>query len=160
VGIGSWFIPSRFDQFLLSPWRLVTPVFVHYTVFHFFTNAYVWWYFGSKLEERSRQELIVVFFVAAVLGNVAQWAVSGPKFGGLSGVTYALLAYCWTVSYLFKTNVLNLDKALSIILLALIPITATGIAGKYSDAAHVVGLVVGGVVGAAKYWLFRYRKEG
>ncbi len=153
--LSGWFVPRNADAVLQAPWRLLTPIFIHYTVFHLLTNVYVWWYFGSKIEERSRGELSLLLVGAAATGNAAQWFFFGPHFGGLSGVTYALLSYCWSITYLYKTRILKLDKTLSIILVVLLPLSATGLFGNFSDAAHFTGLAFGVLMAVAKYLISR-----
>ncbi|SMF61130.1 Membrane associated serine protease, rhomboid family [Alteromonadaceae bacterium Bs31] len=157
--VAGWFAPQSLNDLWLSPWRILTPTFVHYTVGHVFTNIYIWWYFGAKIEERSRLELVVLFLLAALAGNIAQWYFSGPHFGGLSGVTYALLSYCWCITFFYKTNILNLDRALSILLLAFLPLSATGLFGKFSDAAHFTGLLCGAILAVGKYTLSNYTQR-
>lgn len=152
-GVSNWFIPSRLEQLMHMPWRAITPVFIHYTFFHFVSNAVVWWYFGSRLEERSRRELILVFVIGALAGNVAQWLYAGPNFGGLSGVTYALMAYCWGVSYLFKTKTLRLDNNFIVLMLVFMVVSATGLIGNYANAAHFFGLLSGCILAISKHTL-------
>lgn len=151
--VSVWFAPELSENAWRAPWRMLPPTFVHYTLLHWFTNVYLWWYFGSKVEERSRGELILVFLFSAILGNLAQWLISGPNFGGLSGVTYGLLAYCWCITYFYKTDILQLDKALSVILLILLPLAATGMFGTFSNGAHVAGLCSGAFLATVKYIL-------
>ncbi len=151
--ISGWFMPASAHDILQMPWRLFSPIFIHYTVFHLFSNIYIWWYFGAKIEQHSRLELLGVLLICAIAGNVAQWYFSGAEFGGLSGVTYGLLSYCWTITFLYKTNILQLDKALSIILLAFLPLSATGLFGNYSNAAHLAGLICGVLMAAVKFLL-------
>ncbi|MDR9426464.1 MAG: rhomboid family intramembrane serine protease, partial [Marinobacter sp.] len=42
-----------------------------------------------------RVRLITLFLITSILSNGLQYAVSGPLFGGLSGVVYGILGYCW-----------------------------------------------------------------
>jgi membrane associated rhomboid family serine protease len=151
--LAAWFAPGELRELRSMPWRLLTPVFVHYTALHLFTNLYLWWYFGSKIEERARVELLLLFIQASLAGNLAQWLMTGSKFGGLSGVTYALLAYCWGITLLFKTSILQLDKTLSIVMLLLLPLAASGLVGNYSNAAHAVGLLCGAAMASVKYFI-------
>ena len=143
AALSGWFVPADASALWQSPWRILTPTFVHYTLAHLLTNLYVWWYFGAKIESASRNELVVIFFVTAIVSNSAQWLVSGPLFGGLSGVTYGLLSYCWGLKYFKKNTALLLDKGLSILLLILLPVAASGVFGKFSNTAHFIGLACG-----------------
>ncbi|NCB63748.1 MAG: ABC transporter substrate-binding protein [Clostridia bacterium] len=40
-------------------------------------------------------KLFILLIVGAALPNIAEFFASGPRFGGLSGVVYALLGYSW-----------------------------------------------------------------
>ncbi len=140
-----WFIPSSaFELFApFSIWRIWTPIFIHYEFAHLFANVYLWWLFASKIEERSRVELCVVVLICGAVGNIAQWSFQGPDFGGLSGVVYGLLAYLWTQGRYGGKPEYHVDKSLVVVMLLLIPISASGLIGKYANYAHVAGLLSG-----------------
>jgi GlpG protein len=78
-------------------WRLVTPIFLHADFMHLLFN--MWWLldFGTALEHRMGSwQLLGLVLLSAALSNAAQlqWG-SGPLFGGMSGVVYALFGYLW-----------------------------------------------------------------
>jgi GlpG protein len=83
-------------------WRLVTPIFFHASlrspvgVLHIFFNA-LWLYtLGSAIEQRHSSRWLLIFTVlVAALSNLGQYLYTGPNFGGLSGIVYALLGYIW-----------------------------------------------------------------
>lgn len=51
---------------------------------------------GGQIEQRlGSGKLLILLLVGAALPNIAEFFASGPLFGGLSGVVYALLGYCW-----------------------------------------------------------------
>lgn len=140
-----WFVPSTAQELLsgFSIWRLWTPTFVHYEFTHLFANVYLWWLLASKIENQSRLELCVVLLICAAVGNIAQWTFQGPNFGGISGVVYGLLGYLWTQGHYGRKVNYRVDKTLAIIMLLLIPLSASGLVGKYSNYAHVAGLLSG-----------------
>lgn len=77
-------------------WRLVTPAFLHFSVTHIAFDAVLFWFLGRQIEQRDGHwVLLVIFLVSALVGNSAQYFLRGPEFGGLSGVVYAMLGYCW-----------------------------------------------------------------
>jgi len=77
-------------------WRLFTPMFIHWTWLHIIFNMLWLRDLGSMIEARqSSLQLFFLVFVVAGLSNVAQFFVSGPAFGGMSGVVYGLLGYIW-----------------------------------------------------------------
>lgn len=77
-------------------WRLLTPVFVHFSFMHLLFNMMWLSDLGSVLERRHGSLPLLLFvMVIAVPSNFLQFLVSGPSFGGMSGVVYGLLGYLW-----------------------------------------------------------------
>jgi len=77
-------------------WRLITPDFLHFSWSHLIFNSVMMWFLGSQIEWMDgRGRLLILFVVTSVVSNGFQYLVSGPLFGGLSGVVYGILAYCW-----------------------------------------------------------------
>jgi GlpG protein len=77
-------------------WRLITPDFLHFSWPHIIFNSVMLWFLGSQVEFiDGRTRLLVLALVASLLSNGLQYLVTGPLFGGLSGVVYAIMGYCW-----------------------------------------------------------------
>src|SRR5207244_8552606 len=77
-------------------WRLVTPMFIHFSPLHILFNMLWLRDLGSMIEGRqSSLHLLLLVLVIAVCSNLAQCYLNykGPVFGGLSGVVYGLLVY-------------------------------------------------------------------
>lgn len=146
--ISLWFMPSSLTELVqpFSIWRLWSPTFVHYTLTHLLTNLYLWWLFASKIESVSRLQLIVVTLISVPIGNLCQWWIAGPKFGGLSGLAYALMSYLWVIERYDDKPRYHVETTLNILMLALIPICATGLFGKFANYAHLGGLVSGALL--------------
>jgi len=146
--IALWFVPDAlnelFESFAL--WRLWTPTFVHYTLPHLVVNLYLWYLFASKIEHESRLELFILVIVSAALANGCQWWFVGPNFGGLSGVVYALMSYLYLMHRLAGKAAYKIDNHLALLMLALIPLSATGWLGRFSNYAHIAGLISGAVL--------------
>ena len=77
-------------------WRLISPDFLHFSVMHILFNAVMLWFLASQVEWMDgRGRFLALFLVTSLLSNTLQYLVSGPLFGGLSGVVYGVLGYCW-----------------------------------------------------------------
>lgn len=77
-------------------WRLISPDFLHFSWTHVIFNSVMLWFLGSQVEWfDGRGRVIALFLVTSLVSNGLQFAVSGPLFGGLSGVVYGILGYCW-----------------------------------------------------------------
>lgn len=80
-------------------WRLLTPIFLHFGILHIFFNMLWLRDLGSMMESRQGTGYLAVFVVAiGVCSNVAQFLISGPAFGGMSGIVFALLGFVWMKS--------------------------------------------------------------
>lgn len=158
--LSGWFMPATHAE-LLQPshiWKLWTPMFVHYTPIHLLTNAALWWILASRIEKESSLKLLYVVLVAAAVSNYCQWYFRGPNFGGLSGVVYALLGYVWLMYRFGGKQHYRFDPILGILLLILIPVAATGYFGKFSDFAHLSGLLCGCVLAGIEWLHLKHSK--
>jgi GlpG protein len=126
-------------------WRLFTPAFIHFTAMHIVFNLIWWWILGSQLERIfGTASLALIFAIAAISSNVAQLLVSGPNFGGLSGVVYSLFGFVWWIGFLRPRWGIGLPNNLVIFLLGWIVVGYLGILGlNMANEAHLIGLVSG-----------------
>ncbi len=77
-------------------WRLISPDFLHFSWTHIIFNSVMLWFLGSQIEWfDGKARLISLFVFTSLVSNGLQYFVSGPLFGGLSGVVYGILGYCW-----------------------------------------------------------------
>lgn len=73
-------------------WRLLAPAWVHWGAMHWVFNSLALWIFGPALEKQlGAARLLMLVLLSAVISNIAQFMISGPLFGGFSGVVYALV---------------------------------------------------------------------
>ena len=140
-------------------WRLVTPMFVHFGWLHLAMNGMWYWELGRRIEFRQGGfALLGLSLVFGLLSNFAQFWFGGPSlFGGLSGVLYGLLGYCWIFQLLAPTPAYQLPRGVLGMMLIWLLVCLSGVIdtlgfGAIANAAHVGGLVVGcaaGLVGGA-----------
>jgi GlpG protein len=80
-----------------EPWRLVTPMLVHFGAVHILFNMLWLADLGRTIESRHGARYLALFaVVSAALSNLAQYEIAkNPMFGGMSGVVYGLLGLVW-----------------------------------------------------------------
>lgn len=133
-------------------WRVISPDFIHFNVMHITFNLLMLWVLGGQLEIKkgSASFLALVIFVS-IVSNVAQLLETNYLFGGMSGVVYGLVGYCWLWRYV-QPNIFFPDALLKFSLFWLVlgytPLTEWLGLGKMANAAHLYGLLAGLLWGA------------
>jgi GlpG protein len=138
-------------------WRLFTPMFIHFGLMHLMMDMGALYYMGSVFEYlRGSRRYALFVALAAVISNVPQFYVSGPSFGGMSGVVFALFGYIWMKSQFDSESGFHLPTESVVFILAFFAICFTGLVGPIANAAHTGGLVFGALVGLASSFLKRW----
>jgi GlpG protein len=133
-------------------WRLVTPMFIHFGFVHILFNMMWLADLGSRIERASASGAVLLLslvLVSSAASNVAQYAFTGPSFGGMSGVVYALLGYMWMKTRYDPGSGLYLRRTLVMWMLAWFAICWTPIIPNVANWAHAAGLAVGTAWGFA-----------
>lgn len=138
-------------------WRLITPAFLHFGIFHIVFNSLWMWDLGRRLEfVVGKLNYTVFFLIAASVSNLAQyfWADQVSLFGGMSGVVYALVGYIWIRQWLNPHPTLAVPRGIIIFMLAWLLLCFSGIidyfmAGGIANGAHLGGLLVGMFIAGA-----------
>jgi GlpG protein len=129
-------------------WRLFTPMFIHFGILHIVFNMLWLRDLGTMIEKQQSSWILGIFvLVSAALSNLAQYAFSGPMFGGMSGVVYGLLGYIWIRSKTDPYSGLYLNQQTVVMMLAWFVLGFTGFIGNIANLAHGAGLLVGVVWG-------------
>jgi GlpG protein len=126
-------------------WRVLGPALIHFSVLHIAFNLLWWWSLGKQIEITfGLSSLLMLFVFSAVVSNVAQLLVSGPNFGGLSGVVYALVGCVWWLGWLKPSWGLSLPKPIVGFLLVWLVVGYLDILPVHmANTAHTVGLICG-----------------
>ena len=125
-------------------WRLFTPIFLHFSLLHIVFNMLWLRDLGSMIEARRGPWLLLVLtLVLAGTSNLAQYTVSGPAFGGISGVVYGLLGYTWMQGRFNPASGLSLHPQTVTLMLVWFFLCLSGLMGPIANTAHAVGLAVG-----------------
>ncbi|MBJ3593428.1 rhomboid family intramembrane serine protease GlpG [Salmonella enterica subsp. enterica serovar Saintpaul] len=126
-------------------WRYFTHAFMHFSLMHILFNLLWWWYLGGAVEKRlGSGKLIVIIVISALLSGYVQQKFSGPWFGGLSGVVYALMGYVWLRGERDPQRGIFLQRGLIIFALIWIVAGWFDLFGmSMANGAHIAGLAVG-----------------
>jgi GlpG protein len=125
-------------------WRLITPIFLHFSFFHIFFNMLWLRDLGSMVEGRQSSWLLgLLVLVLAVLSNTAQFFVTGGGFGGMSGVVYGLLGYIWIRGKYDPGSGLFVHPTTVTMMIIWFFYCMVGFMGAIANAAHAVGLLTG-----------------
>jgi GlpG protein len=147
-------------------WRLITPIFLHFGVWHLLFNMYMLYYLGGAIERRrGALRYLALVLVIAVFSNLVQYyfghpIVDGgelkwvhlPNFGGMSGVVYGLFGYIWMKARFQPELGLRLDPSTVLIMilwlmLGMTPVLFSLIGIGVANGAHLGGLAAGMILG-------------
>ncbi|MDA7951991.1 MAG: rhomboid family intramembrane serine protease, partial [Pirellulaceae bacterium] len=145
-------------------WRLITPIFLHFTPIHLVFNMILFYQLGGQVEERHNSWIFL--FIVLILGvSTVLCASLAPgswdkvlnmggsvRSGGMSGVVYGLLGYIWMrVAYSPKRG-FTLSPTLILMAMAWLAICSSGMFStldNVSNIAHASGLAFGMLLGYA-----------
>jgi len=146
-------------------WRLITPIFLHFGFMHILFNMLWLKDLGSMIENKKGTVYLIILVLAlAILSNLGQYFVSGPLFGGMSGVVYGLLGYLWMKTKFDPQSGMFLSQTTVIFMIVWFFICLTGMVGNIANTAHGVGAAAGiawGYLSSShfKMILGRFRKK-
>jgi GlpG protein len=126
-------------------WRLFTPIFIHFSLLHILFNMLWLRDLGSMIEGRQGTlQLLVLVLVFAGFSDLGQYYVSGPGFGGMSGVVYGLLGYIWIRGKFDPGSGLFLHPStVNMMLIWFVLCYFPKLLGPVANTAHAVGLILG-----------------
>ena len=148
-----YFSALSFDQTFIENnqwWRLVSPMFLHFSFAHLAFNCLWIYILGEKIEriDGSLTFITIVIFTA-VSSNSLQYFWNGSSlFGGLSGVIYGLLGFCMIVEMDSSHDVYDIPPGLYMFMIIWMILGFIGVLelfgfGSVANFAHLGGLVSG-----------------
>lgn len=147
-------------------WRLITPAFLHLGWLHIVFNSLWLWELGAKLERQIGSiNVFLLFCTIAVVSNVGQFLFGGPGlFGGMSGVVYGLLGFSWMGPQIQSNWRFQPPRPIMIFMVGWLLFCMTGFTevvglGAVANAAHLGGLIIGLLLGAAFATLSRMTQD-
>mgnify|MGYP003587584988 CR=1 FL=1 len=131
-------------------WRLFTPVFLHFSLWHLIFNLMWMQDLGTLLEGKiGTWRFAGVVALVALISNLAQYATGGSGFGGMSGVVYGVFGYLWMRGKLDFHFGLHISPMTSGLLMVFLALGIFGVLGPTANAAHFSGLLAGAALGWA-----------
>ena len=144
------------EHFLQAPfapqefWRLLTPIFIHFSVTHILFNAGAMLQVGSWLERFWGWRIyLMVCLVTGIAGNILQYAwFDSVLFGGLSGVVFGLFTFNGVTQWLNPRKAYSLPIGayawLAIWLIAgFTPLMESLFGMQMGNGAHLGGALAG-----------------
>lgn len=128
-----------------QPLTWLTPAIMHFSAIHLIFNIIWWISLGDGIEKLTgKSTLVGLFLVTALFSNWAEFLMIGPNFGGLSGVVYGLLGYCWVYRTLNPTQPALVSNAIiGFMLIWLILGFGEMLPVNMANWAHLGGLLSG-----------------
>ena len=129
-------------------WRLFTPTFLHFGVYHLVLNMLAMVNLGNALERVEGAWFYLRFTaLVALCSNLAQYFYTGsPAFGGMSGVIFGLFGFLWLRGWVDRQYILRLQLQGIITTLVWFGFCFTGVL-PIANTAHAVGLGIGAAWG-------------
>lgn len=131
-------------------WRFVTPILIHFPtssilIAHILFNMLWLRDLGGLFEARLGSLYFAVFVVVvAAVSNSAEYFIAHHAgIGGMSGVNYALIGYCWIRGRFDPGAGVHLDQQSLIWALVWFAACFTGWLGPIANYAHAGGLALG-----------------
>lgn len=133
-------------------WRLLTPMLVHFGVFHLGFNLLWLHRLGRQIEHHHGSAvMLLVVVVSEIPGSLGQYVLVGPNFGGMSGVVYGVFGFVWMHARYDRRRPYHLDVSDTVLIMLWFVACATGLFGPIANVGHAGGLVAGLLLGLPPY---------
>lgn len=151
-------------------WRLISPCFLHYDIFHILFNMIWLIVLGRQMEKQlGIAKYILFILIAGIVSNTAQYLMSGPNFIGYSGVICGMIVFIWMRQKLAPWEGYQLHRSTMLFITTFVLVIlgiqvvsflleVTGISGfsiGIANTAHITGGLVGYVLGTRQYFSWK-----
>lgn len=132
-------------------WRLVTPIFLHFSGLHILFNMLWLHSLGGRIEFLlNKWRLLVMVLIIAAVSNTAQAMLQSPSFGGMSGVVYGLFVYVWLKGVFEPRSAFGISPG-DVIFMGIWLVMGMSDPGlRMANWAHLFGAIAGGVIAIAE----------
>ena len=131
-------------------WRLVSPMFLHFSFAHLAFNCLWIYILGEKIEriDGSLTFISIVIFSAASSNSLQYFWNGSSLFGGLSGVIYGLIGFCMIIEMDSSRDIYDIPPGLYMFMIIWMILGFMGVLelfgfGSVANFAHLGGLVSG-----------------
>ena len=131
-------------------WRIITPIFIHFSFAHLAFNCLWIYILGEKIENNDGSLVFIILVTfSSILSNSLQYFLTGSSlFGGLSGVIYGLIGFCMILEFESSYDRYQLPPGLYMFMLVWLVMGFVGILdlfgfGSVANFAHLGGLISG-----------------
>lgn len=133
-------------------WRLFTPMFLHAGIMHLLFNMFSLFLFGPELEKiAGKARFLTIYLLAGIFGNIATFFLRGPEYAsvGASGAIFGILGAFGALVYYTKHILPQLRQI--IVPIIVISVIMTYLQPNINTTAHIVGLIVGFLIGLSYF---------
>ena len=131
-------------------WRLITPMFLHFSFAHLAFNCLWIYVLGEKIERINGKFIFLLLIIfSGIFSNLLQYTwTSSSLFGGLSGVIYGMLGYCLIMEMESNYDRYGLPPGLYLFMVVWLILGFLGILdlfgfGSVANFAHLGGMLSG-----------------
>ena len=131
-------------------WRLITPIFLHFSFAHLAFNCLWIYVLGEKIERIDGKFIFLLLIIfSGIFSNLLQYTwTSSSLFGGLSGVIYGMLGYCLIMEMESNYDRYGLPPGLYLFMVVWLILGFLGILdlfgfGSVANFAHLGGMLSG-----------------
>ncbi|WP_203248125.1 rhomboid family intramembrane serine protease [Sporosarcina beigongshangi] len=133
-------------------WRLFTPMFLHAGFSHLLFNMFSLFVFGPELEKiAGKARFLTVYLLAGIFGNIATYFLQPLDYAsvGASGAIYGIFGAFGALVYYTKHILPQLRQI--ILPIIVIGVVMTFIQPNINWIAHIIGLIVGFLIGLSYF---------
>jgi len=129
-------------------YRLLTPIFLHFSILHIAFNTAIFWFFGRQIETLlGRSVLFWLVVCIGIFSNLGQFFAQGAQFGGLSGVVMGVISFVWLASKQSTHIRFFMPNGLMAFVILTLMLGFAGVLdqflGPIANVAHALGFVGG-----------------
>ncbi|WP_438313278.1 rhomboid family intramembrane serine protease [Sporosarcina sp. FA9] len=133
-------------------WRFFTPMFLHAGIMHLLFNMFCLFVFGPELEKLAgKTRFLTIYLLSGIFGNVAVYFLKdlGYAHVGASGAIFGIFGAFGALVYYTKKMLPELRQV--ILPIIAISVVMTFIQPNINVTAHIVGLIVGFLIGMSYF---------